>query len=370
MIKILHILTSLAATGLPTLLYSFYKQMDRTNIRFDFVAIPSNVEHTYKAKFEELGSKVYYMPKAYKGRIPFLYNLIKKNQYDIVHSHIELASAVYLTIAKIAGVKTRIAHAHQAFLPYKTPLHKLLRLQINHIATHKLGCSKEALLGLFGKKGSKNAIVLHNAIDIERFSYNEDTRNVYRKKLGVEEKTVVGFVGRLTPPKNIFYILDIFAEYVKLNPNSLLLVAGDGELRELFLQTVQKKQLESKFRYLGPRDDIPALMMAMDYMLLPSLWEGLGIVLIESQAAALMTFTSKNTVPVKDTNVSEYIHYLDINESPDVWAKGMHKIPTGYKKHEIKQDLITHHYSIEQESNWLYEYYLQNRGGVKKKVLM
>lgn len=362
MIKILHIVTSLAATGVPTLLYSYYKQMDRRNIRFDFVAIPSNVEHTYKVKFEELGSKVYYMPKAYKGRIPFLYKLIKKNQYDIVHSHIELASAVYLTIAKIAGVKTRIAHAHQAFLPYKKTTHRLLRLQINRIATHKLGCSKEALYGLFGEKGAKNAVVLHNAIDIERFSYNEEIRNSYRKELKVEDKTVVGFVGRLTPQKNIFYILNIFAEYIKLNPNSLLLVVGDGELREQFLQAVKEKQLESKLRYLGPRDDVPALMMAMDYMLLPSLWEGLGIVLIESQAAALMTFTSKYTVPVEDTNISEYIHYLDINESPDVWAKSMYDIPIRYEKHEIKKELIDHHYNIEQESNWLYEYYLQNGG--------
>lgn len=358
-IKILHIVTSLAATGVPTLLYSYYKQMDRKHIRFDFVAIPSGVEHTYKSKFEELGSNVFYMPKAYRGRFSFLYNLMKRNQYDVVHAHIELASAVYLTIAKMAGVKMRIAHAHQAFLPYTKVFHKLLRLQLNRIATHKMGCSKDALKGLYGIKGGKNAIVLHNAIDIEKFSFNEKVRNTYRKELGVENFTVVGFVGRLTPPKNIFYILDIFAEYLKLNSKSVLLVAGDGELREQFFQSVKEKQLESNIKYLGPRDDIPALMMAMDFMLLPSLWEGLGIVLIESQAAALMTFTSKYTVPVEDTNVSEYIRYLDINEAPSVWAKSMNEIPLTYDKHDIKNELTEHHYNIEKESRWLYEYYLQ-----------
>lgn len=358
-IKILHIVTSLAATGVPTLLYSYYKQMDRTKIQFDFVAIPSNVEHTYKGKFEKLGSKVFYMPKAYKGRIPFLYKLIKQENYDIVHSHVELASAVYLTIAKIAGVKMRIAHAHMAFLPYTKWFHKLLRFQLNLISTHKLGCSKKALEGLYGIKESKKGIVLHNAIDIERFSYDEDIRKSYRKNLGVEDKVVVGFVGRFTMQKNVFYLLDIFNEYAILNPESVMVIAGDGELKDEFFLKAQEKNIMHKIIYLGTRDDIPALMMAMDYMLLPSLWEGLGIVLIESQAAALMTFTSKYTVPVEDTNVSEYIHYLDINESPKVWAESIHDIPKEYKKYEIKKDLIKHHYSIEQESNWLYEYYLQ-----------
>ena len=361
-IKVLHIVTSLAATGVPTLLYNYYKHMDRTLIQFEFVAIPSDIEHAYKEKFEQLGCKVYYMPKAYKGRISFLYNLIRKNRYDIVHSHIELASAIYLTIAKFAGVKTRIAHAHMAFLPYSKWIHKLLRIQLNYVATHKLGCSKKALEGLYGKNNVKTALVLHNAIDIEKFSYDEEVRNVYRKNLNIENKIVVGFVGRFTHQKNIFYLLDIFSEYVKLNPDSLLVVAGDGELKEEFFQKVRDKKLDSKFKYLGPRGDIPSLMMAMDYLLLPSLWEGLGIVLIEAQAAALMTFTSKNTVPVEDTKVSEYIRYLDINESPSVWAKNMTDILLPYKKHDIKHNLITHHYDIKKESFLLFKYYLDLGG--------
>ena len=362
-IKVLHIVTSLAATGVPTLLHSYYKQMDRTKIQFDFVAIPSKVEHTYKEKFEELGSKVFYMPKAYKGRIPYLYKLIKQENYDIVHSHIELASAVYLTIAKFAGVKIRIAHAHMAFLPYTKWVHKLLRFQLNAISTHKLGCSKKALEGLYGMKESKKGIVLHNAIDIDRFSYDEETRKTYRKNLGVEDKVVVGFVGRFTKQKNVFYLLDIFHEYVTLNSESVLMIAGDGELKEEFFQKAQEKNIAHKILYLGMRDDIPALMMAMDYMLFPSLWEGLGIVLIESQAAGLMTFTSKYTVPVEDTNVSEYIKYLDINESPQFWAKQMMETSYPYIKHSVKQDLVNHHYDIKKESNRLYEYYLQNGGG-------
>lgn len=354
MIRVLHIVTSLAATGVPTLLYSYYSRMDRNKIQFDFVAIPSNVKHTYKQKFEELGSNVYYMPKKYAGRIPFLYKLIKNGHYDVVHSHIELASAVYLSIAMLAGVKVRIAHAHMAFLPYPKIQHKCLRYLLNSVATLRLGCSKDALNGLFG---NKKGIILHNAIDIEKFNYNPVVRTQYRSLLNIEANTVLGFVGRFTRQKNVFYLLEVFKKFLELNKKGLLLIAGDGEQKEKFFNEAEKLGISENILYLGPRNDVPSLMMAMDALLLPSLWEGLGIVLIEAQAAALMTFTSKYTVPYEDTNVSQYIHYLDINEEPMVWARAINENAQGYDKMSIKNKLIAHHYDINIEKDNLYNIY-------------
>lgn len=354
MIRVLHIVTSLAATGVPTLLYSYYSRMDREKIQFDFVAIPGKVEHTYKQKFEELGCQVFYMPKKYAGRIPFLYKLMKNGHYDVVHSHIELASAVYLTIAMAVGIKVRIAHAHMAFLPYPKIRHKCLRYLLNNVATLRLGCSKDALKGLFG---NKYGIVLHNAIDIDKFSFNPAIRKRYRDQLNIEHKTVLGFVGRFTRQKNVFYILDIFKNFLDLNRNGLLLIAGDGEQKNEFFIKSEELGIRDRILYLGPRNDVPSLMMAMDAMLLPSLWEGLGIVLIEAQAAALMTFTSRYTVPYEDTNISHYIHYLDINEKPMVWAKAINEYIQGYEKASIKDILKAHHYDINIEKNNLYTIY-------------
>lgn len=354
MIKVLHVVTSLAATGVPTLLYSYYEKMDRTKIHFDFVAIPSDVEHTYRQKFEDLGSNVYYMPKKYSGRISFLYHLMKNGNYDVVHSHIELASAIYLSIAKLAGIKVRIAHAHMAFMPYKKLHHKCLRFLLNHVAKQRMGCSKEALNSLFG---TSNGYVLHNAIDIDKFNYNPVVRKQYREQLNIEGKTVIGYVGRFTKQKNIFFVLDIFRNYLELDSDAILLMAGDGDLREEFFAKAQMYGVDKSILYLGPRNDIPALMMSMDCLLLPSLSEGLGIALIEAQTAALMCFTSRFTVPYEDTNISQYIKYLDIKESSKVWAKNIFENIKSYVKTPIVDKLRTHHYDINIERDNLYRIY-------------
>lgn len=354
-IRILHIVSSLAATGVPTMLYNYYSYMDRNKIHFDFVTIPSKVEHTYKQKFEDLGSAVYYMPKSYRGRFTYLYRLMKDGQYDIVHSHIELASAVYLTIAKLAGIKKRYAHAHMAFLPYNKLHQKLLRSLLRRVSTHKIGCSKNALYGLFGKQ---DGMVLHNAIDIDKFEYSPEIRAEYRLKLGLENNTVIGFVGRFSYQKNIFYLLDIFKEYIKLNSKAKLVIAGDGEQKVAFFKKADEYSLQNKIVYLGSRNDIPQLMMAMDCLLLPSRWEGLGIVLIEAQAAALMSFTSRTTVPYEDTNISPYIKYCDISSSPTIWANEMHKCIEDYHKTSIREILIKSNYSIQNQAYQLFSIYI------------
>lgn len=329
MIRVLHVVTSLAATGVPTLLYSYYSKMNRDEVHFDFVAIPSKVKHIYKEKFEDLGCSVYYMPKKYIGRISFLYNIIRNGHYDIVHSHIELASAVYLSIAKLAGIKVRIAHAHMAFLPYPKLYHKCLRFLLNRVATQRMGCSVDALKSLFG---NDNGIVLHNAIDLQRFGFRPSVRKQYRSELQLEDKLVVGVVGRFTRQKNVFYILDIFSSLLKKRKNAILLIIGDGELKEAFFEKAKLLGVYDSIKYLGPRNDVPALMMAMDCLLVPSLWEGLGIVLIEAQASALKCFTSRFTVPYEDTKVSSYIEYLDINDNPEIWANAIDKEAIDYER--------------------------------------
>lgn len=354
-IKVLHIVTGIDVSGVGTFLLSYYSKMDHANVHFDIVAIDKGREQLLEHRFTELGANIYYMPKPYSKRLVYLWRLLKDNKYDIVHSHIELASAVYLGLALLSGVKIRIAHAHMAFVDYSSFGQHSIRYLLNHVVTSRMGCSTDAINNLFGI-GYKG-IVIHNAIDIPHFSYNEEVRTKYRKELAIEDKYVVGFVGRLTYQKNIFYMLDIFNSFAKSHENAVLLIVGDGELKEAFFEKIDNLGIKQKIIYLGARNDVNNLMMAIDVMLLPSRWEGLGIVLIEAQAAGLKCITSKGTVPYNDTNISTYIHYCSIKASTNDWVNIIENDCVDYKKQAIDDVIRNHHYDINIEASRLADIY-------------
>ncbi len=356
-VKVLHVVTSIDVGGVSTFLLSFYEKMNHEKVHFDIVAIDRGKRQLFEDAFARQGAHVYYMPKNYYKRLLFFSSLIRRGKYDIVHSHIELASAVYLFISFLFGVKNRIAHAHMAFHEYDSFIQKTLRLLLLKISTEKMGCTYDALINLFGQKG-KSGLILHDAIDIQKFSYNQDIRVEYRKHFNIEDKYVVGFVGRLTEQKNIFFLLDIFNSFKDKHPDAVLMIIGDGELKAEFLKEISNKGLIQNTLYLGPRKDVNKLMMLMDVLLLPSKWEGLGIVLIEAQTAALKCIASKETIPYDDTNVSEYICYCSIKSQANAWSKLIEQECMNYERKKIDEKIREHHYDIVKEADWLTDFYI------------
>lgn len=356
-IRVLHVVTSVDVSGVGMFLLNYYKKMDHNKVHFDIVAIDKGREQLLESRFTELGANIYYMPKAYSKRLVYLWRLMKSNNYDIVHSHIELASSVYLGLAFLSGVKIRIAHAHMAFVDYSSFSQHCMCKLLNYVVTTRMGCSVDAINNLFGNQCQ--GFVIHNAIDIPHFSYKEDIRKRYRKEMDVEDKYVVGFVGRLTYQKNIFYMLDIFNSFVKSHENAVLLIVGDGELKEAFFEKIDNLGIKQKIIYLGARNDVNNIMMAIDVMLLPSRWEGLGIVLIEAQAAGLKCIASKDTIPYKDTNISTYIHYCSIKESTEEWVKVIEHDCMEYKREAIDDTIRNHHYDINIEASRLADIYTE-----------
>lgn len=359
MIKVLHIMPSYGGSGVSNLLYNYYSNFSESgNVHFDFCAIDMPIGQPFEKKFQLLGATTLYMPKAYWRRIPYLYRLFKQGNYDVVHSHIELANAVYLFIALLAGVKVRIAHAHMAFCAYSGIFNKILRIILNMVSSVKLGCSQDAIANLFGEKEIKNGIVLHNAIDIKKFSFSEDIRNRYRADYGLSKKCVIGFAGRFTYQKNVFFLLDIFESYHKRNPDSVFLMLGSGELETAFFESVEERGLSDYIIHLGNRNDVNCFMQAMDCLLLPSRWEGLGIVLIESQTASLPTVTCRETVPYIDTNITPYIKYCSFNDSSDKWCDAIDEIVA--KPRKKTDDLIRNAcYDITVEASKMENLYLR-----------
>lgn len=353
--KILHIVTRIDSGGISSFLSNYYKYTNKQKVNFDIVAIDTGERQGYHDYFESLGIKVYYMPNNIFKRFKFLVKLIKEKKYNVVHSHIELQSAVYLAISAISGVKVRVSHAH---LSKANPglKNRLLRYLMNAVVTKRVGASDLSLNAVFGEKYAKKGCVINNAVEVEKFSFNADVRTQYRKLLNLEGKLVLGFVGRLSHQKNIFFLVEVFAEIVKQNPNATLLVIGDGELRKPMEEELYKINIYDKVLFLNIRDDVNALMMAMDIMLLPSFYEGLPLVLVEAQCAALKCIVSDEVT--KLISITDYIIYRGIkNDDIKNWVNTIEEVGNGYKREAIEGIITENNFNIKAEAEKLIRLY-------------
>jgi glycosyltransferase involved in cell wall biosynthesis len=353
--KVLHIVTRIDIGGISSLIYNYYSHIDHQSVHFDIVAIDTGQKQEYHDRFEKLGMHVYYMPENLLKRLLFLIKLIRNEKYDVVHAHIELQSAIYLYIAALCGVKVRVSHAHLS--RYNIGVKNIiLRFLLNIIVTKRVGASDLSIKAVFGPKYEKSAIVINNAIDVEKFTFDSDIRDRYRAELQISDKLVIGFVGRLSYQKNVNYLIKVFAEFEKKYSNTVLLIIGDGELDAQIKGQLMDINLFSKTILLSARDDVNYLMMAMDVMLLPSFYEGLPLVLVEAQTASLMCIVSDKITRL--ISITKYINYKGIEESDiDDWVKIILKYAKGYERKSMKDVITKHNFNIECESMKLVDLY-------------
>ena len=178
--------------------------------------------------------------------------------------------------------------------------------------------------------------ILNNAIDFERFKYNEKIRNKIRNKLQISDKKVIGIVGRMVPEKNPFYMIDIFYELTKQDKNWILMWIGDGPLKTDIQKKCREFQLENKILFMGNRNDTNELYQAMDVFVLPSVYEGFGIVNIEAQASGLPCFIS-NRVP-QIVKVINNVEFLPIEKESAYWANQI--LHSDLKRETVSQRLF------------------------------
>lgn len=352
--RILHIVTRIDSGGISTFLYNYYKFLDRSETQFDIVAIDTGSPQGYHEVFTALGVRIFYMPNPMFQRVIFLTRLIRSMGYDLVHAHIELQSSVYLAVAALCGVKNRVAHAHLSM--ERTGLtNKLLRVLMNAVVTARAGASDLSIRAVFGKRYAKQAMVLYNAVDVERFAFQPAVREAKRTELGLADRDIVGFVGRLSAQKNVFFLLDVIKHLVKVKPQAILLIVGEGELRAQMEQKINALNITQNVLFLSNRTDIPELMMAMDVLLLPSLYEGLPLVLVEAQAAALKCLVSNHVTKLVD--VTEFIRYLDIEEA-EAWSNGIMQ-ELNYSRYPMEKTITRKRFNIRKEAQNLNQFYIE-----------
>ena len=299
-----------------------HRNMDRNKVQIDFI-VHGYEKGEYDDEIIDMGGRIFHVP--IKSRYPLKYKrelrkIFKNNDYKIVHSHLDAMSAWVLKEAKKCGIPVRIAHSHNTqhltTNKIKFAVNEYARKNINKFANYRCACSPDAAEWLFG---TKNVIYVKNAIDLERFSFDENVRNSVRAELSIGDEFVIGNVGRFDYQKNHKFLVEVMSKVVKVKKNAKLLLVGDGILRADIEKQVDELGLKNNVIMLGVRDDVNRIFNAFDVFALPSRFEGLGIVLIEAQANGLSCIASE-AVP-KEANAGNNVKYLPFEA--ELWSKAI-----------------------------------------------
>ena len=238
----------------------------------------------------------------------------------------------------------------------KYPLKLYYKRDIPTYATHLYACGEEAGRWMFhGHPFS----VLNNAIDSAAFQYNEKTRRQYRDELGILEHTLlVGHVGRFMQAKNHMFLLDIFCALLKRQPDSKLLLVGQGELEPAVREKAEALDISDKVVFAGVRDDVYCLYQAMDVFVFPSLFEGLGIVAVEAQAAGLPCVVSDH-VPAECKKTRDLVKFFSLEAGADRWAEEILRLAKTQRR-DTTAEIRENGYDIQENAEKLQQFYLDH----------
>ena len=315
--------------GIESFVLTMNRHLKEEDIFFDYVFLDKD-ELIHGDTIASMGGRVLFLP--YYVRQPFayvvrLYRMLKEEKGNVDAVYVNLFSLVHIlpvVVARLLGMKV-VVHAHNNNIQHQNPLYRAL----NSLGKQVCGCfrclrlsnSEASTHFMFPRKRWAETQVIYNAIDVDRYAFRPDVREAQRKALGVEGKYVVGFSGRLALQKNPLFLIDIFKAFHQNHPDSVLLVVGEGPLEEQVKAHVPAA-LQKAVHFLGRRSDMPEMYQSMDLFLLPSLFEGLGIVLVEAQAAGLPCLTSAGVVPDL-VNVTDLLRRANLKAQPEAWAKEM-----------------------------------------------
>jgi len=359
-IRILNVFMVLDRGGAETLVMNIYRNLDRSQVQFDFL-VHGDKKGVYEKEILELGGRIFRMPSIGLKKLPAYLRMLKvffakHPEYKIIHAHNSELGLFALRQAQKSGVSCRICHAHSAPCGYgmKMFLRYLFKKITLRYITDGFACSEDAGRWQFGNFAAFQ--LLNNGIEVRQFQYNEHVRKELRARLKLEDYFILGHVGRFELQKNHTFLLKVFAEIVKRKSSSILLLIGEGTLKVKIEEEAEALQLSSNIMFLGGKGNVADYLQAFDVFLFPSLYEGLGISVIEAQAAGLPCFCS-DTIP-RQVALTKQCLFLPL-DSPHVWADKIF----GYSfndRSEMNSCKIIHDsgYDIRQTTQFLESFYL------------
>lgn len=340
MIRVLHVLGGLGTGGTECLIMNWYRNIDRSKVQFDFLV--RSKDDNFVEEINNLGGNIYYtseFPRHILRNFRETNDIIKMGKWDVIHVHGN--AAIYMTpliLAKKYNVPCRVMHSHnvEAKKSIYAYIHNFNRCFIPMCATDQLACSSFAGNWMFGQTQYK---VLKNGLNIENYVFDSRNRKKIRDEFNLDNKFVIGNVGRFTRQKNHEYLLRIFYQVKKRKPESVLLLVGDGELKEDIIQRAEALGIIDSIILAGKRDDVGNVLSAMDVFVFPSLFEGLGNVLIEAQINGLQCFISSEAI-TKEVRITANLHEIPLTRCYEEWADEIIAVNDCENNREIDELLL------------------------------
>ncbi len=366
-IKVLQFAVGSMMGGQTRYILNNWEYISKDKFEFDFITFRE--KFAFRKELEAQGCNVFYIscyPRDDMDKFKREFNNILSNNYDVIHIHTNEWSGMEVEeLAKEYGVPKIIIHSHNTSVAKaldreseleKIKLHNSFKQKLSlDIADEFLSCSKAAADWLYGDRIPEDKVtVVNNAIDVEKYLYSEKVREEVRNELGLDDKFVIGNIGRLAYQKNQLFLVDIMRKIVEVIPNSALVIVGDGVERENLQEKIKEYNLEKNVFLLGQRSDVNRILQAMDVFCFPSLFEGLGIVAIEAQSAGVYCLLSEN-VP-QEACITENVEYLKLDL--DIWINKIIEIyNNGYERKNTYNEITDKGYNIKKQIKVLEDIY-------------
>jgi glycosyltransferase involved in cell wall biosynthesis len=338
-----------------------FRNIDRNKIIFDFF-VSDHKACYYDNEIKELGGRIFF--GEFKSIHPVksftkIFSTVKKESYQVVFRCTEHPIAYLdLLAAKLGGAKVMMVRSTNTSAGggvVSNILAAIFRPLLNSISTIKIAPSSEAGIWLFGKKQMDFGKVrlLNNGIELDKFIFNQEIRDLVRQEFSLEDKFVVGHVGRFSAQKNHIFLLDIFSIVAKKRTDAVLMLVGQGELEDEIRRKIASLGLTSRVLFMGVRSDVNRLMMAMDLFVFPSRYEGMPNTVIEAQATGLSCIISDTIT--KEASITDHVKYISINEKAEYWAEAILSTPNLRNVAHLKELFEEKGYNILNTSEFIAE---------------
>ena len=357
-IRVLHVVTYMGRGGLETMLMNYYRFIDRDKIQFDFLT-HRDFRADYDDEIISLGGNIYHLPRlipwsrSYKKALKNFF--VSHPEYRMIHVHQDCLSGVICEIAEECGIPVRIAHSHctDQDKNLKYPIKLWYMRKIPKYATDLLACGQDAGQWMF--RGAPFCI-MNNAIDTESYVCHPQKRAKIREQLDLSNQLVIGHIGRFFPQKNHPFLLQVFAELLKTEPNAVLLLVGGGKDMPKIKALAATLGIMNNVRFLGVRSDVADLLQAMDVFVFPSLYEGFPVTVIEAQASGLPCIVS-DKVPV-ECSITDNVKMIPLSSPPESWTNEI-LLSKNTRRENNKAIVISAGYDIKENAEWLQNYYME-----------